>query len=105
MNKEAILKTADEVMFLERIEKFASVTRQYLKQHYKEINRDFLVYIKSRTFPKGKTKVPYDQLDVKFKEKVWEQFLAELEKKFVSVEQQVEDVIRSMKAPAQLVSV
>lgn len=103
MNKEAIFKTADEIVFIERISKFAAVTRQYLKQHYKEINESFLKYINSKTFPKGNTKVPYKELDIKFKEKVWAQFLSELEKKLNPVENQVEDVIDLMKTPTQII--
>lgn len=100
MNKEAILKTAEEILCLEFIEKFASVSKQYLKQHYKEINKAFIDYINSRTFPQGKSKVPYKNLDIKFKEKVWEQFLVELEKNMQPLESQVQDTINKMKMPA-----
>lgn len=103
MNKEAILKVAEEVLYLQRIEKFSAVSRQYLKDHYQEINKNFLKYINEKTFPKGNTKVNYRDLDPKFKEKVWNQFLEDLEKKLTPIEQQVETVIDLMKPKVEII--
>lgn len=96
MNKEAIVKIADFILFDEFI-KNAAVTRQWLKQHYKEVNQKFLEFIKTRTFTQGKQKVPYGQLDDKSKEKVWDLFLRELEKMFVPEEQQIQKAIDLVK--------
>ena len=103
MNKEAILKVAEEVLYLQRIEKFSAVSRQYLKDHYQEINKAYIKYINEKTFPKGNTKVPYNDLDTKYKELVWNQFLTELEKKLSPVEQQVETVIDLMKPKVEII--
>lgn len=97
MNKEALLKITEDII------KEAAVTREYLKEHSKEINEAFQKYIKSKQFPKGRTKVPYEELDQKFKERVWVDFLAKLEHSMNPIEKQVEDVIRLMKTPTQLV--
>lgn len=95
MNKEAVLKIADFILFDEFI-KEAAVTRQWLKQHYKEINEKFLDFIKTRTFTMGRQKVPYAKLDSKSKEKVWDLFLQQLEKMFVPEEQQLQKAIEQI---------
>ncbi|MDD5649623.1 MAG: hypothetical protein PHF86_04285 [Candidatus Nanoarchaeia archaeon] len=95
MNKEAIVQIADNILFDEFV-KEAAVTRQWLKQHYKEINQKFLDFIKSRTFTQGRQKVPYAQLEPKLKEKVWDLFLKELEKMFLSEEEQIQKAIETV---------
>jgi nitrogen regulatory protein PII len=106
MKVQAILKEADEILFFDFIEKNASVSPQWLKQHRREINELFMKYIREKTFPDvtGRGKVPYGQLSPKYKEKVWEQFMRELETKVNSIEEQVEEVIRNFK-PKQMTTV
>jgi hypothetical protein len=98
MNKEVIAQVADLILFDEFV-KEAAVTRQWLKQHYKEVNQKFLEFIKSRTFTQGRQKVTYDKLDTNSKQKVWDLFLKELEKMFITEEEQIQKAIENLKIP------
>lgn len=100
MNVQAVLKYAEEILFFDFLEKKAGISPGYLKQHAKEINQLFNKYITQKTFPDinnpGK-KIPYQQLDLKYKEKVWTQFLGELEKKLNPLDEQIEQLIKEFK--------
>jgi len=97
MKKEIVSKIVDEVLFMDFIEKNADVSKRYLREHYDEINKIFNDYINTKKFPQGRTKVPYRQLDEKYKEKVWNQFFEMMEKKINPIEEQVKEVVDSMK--------
>jgi hypothetical protein len=104
MNVQAVLKEAEEILFFEFLEKNAAVSPQWLKRHRKEVNDLFLKYIREKTFPdvttKGK-KVLYKDLDDKYKEKVWYQFMDTLKKEIDPIEEQIEEIIRNFKPVSQ----
>lgn len=103
MKKEIVSSVVDEVLFMDFIQKKADVSKRYLREHYDEINKAFNEYINTKKFPKGQTKVPYRELDQKYKERVWNQFLEMIEKKISPIEEQVKEVIDLMKPPVKLV--
>jgi hypothetical protein len=95
MNKEALLKVAEEILFFDYLEKQAAGID--LKKNYKEINKAFTNYITSRMFQKGNKKVPYTELDAKEKERVWAQFWDSVADQYKSLEREVEDTIEKFK--------
>jgi len=102
MNKQAVLNVAEEILLFDYIEKSSRIPPDYLRKNYKEINELFNKFIREQSFmdPKMRRKVPYLQLDPKFKVKVWDLFLKELDKKFKpqeSIEELVNDTIKNFR--------
>jgi len=96
MNKEAVKKQADEILFFEYIQKQAGLID--ISKNKKEIGKLFTNYILNKTFTdvKTKSKVPYYSLDPKSKEKVWNEFWNTIANDQKLIEKEVNEVIKGL---------
>jgi hypothetical protein len=89
-----IEKIADDILMFE----FFSKQSAKLGLDYKDFNKAFTNYISNTTFPLGSNKVPYSDLPLNLKERVWSDFWKSIATD-KSIEKLVEETMQKMKQP------